>query len=145
MASQSRSKIYFFFETPATLAQRTKLKKFIQNIFREEEKELISLNYIFCTDQRVLEINQQYLKHHFYTDIISFELSAAAATAEGEIYISVDRVRDNAITLGEPLYRELHRVIFHGALHLCGYKDKTPIQARAMRKKEDHYLAVYFG
>jgi probable rRNA maturation factor len=93
----------------------------------------------------VLEINKQYLAHDYFTDIISFELSAPDSPAEGEIYISIDRVRDNAKTIGEPFYRELHRVIFHGTLHLCGYKDKTAAQKKLMRQKEDEYLTSYFG
>jgi rRNA maturation RNase YbeY len=145
MPSSSKSAICFFFETPVSLSERTALKVFVESIFKREKKKLSSLTYIFCTDKRVLEINKQYLAHDYFTDIISFELSAPDSPAEGEIYISIDRVRDNAKTMGEPFYREFHRVIFHGALHLCGYKDKTPAEEQLMRKKEDEYLSRYLG
>lgn len=143
MRSSTESKIYFFFQTPVNLQQRTRLKKFLESLFKREEKSLQSLNYIFCSDRQLLEINRQYLNHDFYTDIISFELSSKGAPVEGEIYISIERVKDNALTIGETLQKELLRVIFHGALHLCGYKDKTKEQIRKMREKEDFYIALY--
>jgi len=144
MSSTSKSKVYFFFQVPVSLQDRVKLKKFIESIFKKEKKKIQGLNYVFCTDEELLEINRQYLNHDYYTDIVSFELSEKDEPAEGDIYISMDRVRDNALNLGEPLYKELHRVIFHGALHLCGYKDKTKSQSREMRNKEEEYLSRYF-
>jgi len=84
------------------------------------------------------------LKHNYYTDIITFDLSETPEAIIGEIYISIDRVRDNAATLGVTIKEELHRVIFHGALHLCGYKDKTPVDAKQMRVEEDRCLIAYF-
>ena len=144
MSSASKSKVYFFFQVPISLQDRVKLKKFIESIFKKEKKKIQSLNYVFCTDEELLKINRQYLNHDFYTDIISFELSKKDEPAEGDIYISIDRIRDNALSLGEPLYKELHRVIFHGALHLCGYKDKTRSQSLEMRNKEEEYLSRYF-
>ncbi len=144
MGSSTESKIYFFFQTPVNLRQRTRLKKFLETLFKREKKSLQGLNYIFCTDQELLAINRQYLKHDYYTDIITFELSAKGMPVEGEVYISVDRIKDNASSLLEPAYKELHRVIFHGALHLCGYKDKTPDQKKKMRSLEDLYLKNYF-
>jgi probable rRNA maturation factor len=144
MSSASKSKVYFFFQAPVSLQDRVKLKKFIESIFKKEKKKIQSLNYVFCTDEELLEINRQYLDHDYYTDIVSFELSKKNEPAEGDIYISIDRVRDNALSLGEPLYKELHRVIFHGALHLCGYKDKTRSQSLEMRNKEEEYLSRYF-
>lgn len=145
MISATKSNIYFFFETPVTLLHRNKLKEFIRKIFKKEKKKLLSLNYIFCTDKRVLEINQQYLKHNFYTDIISFELSPKQMPAEGEIYISIDRVKDNARIEGQTISKELLRVIFHGALHLCGYGDKTSAEKKIMRAKEDYYIKSYLA
>src|SRR5262245_54377015 len=124
MSSSSKSKIYFFFQTPVSLRDRTKLKTFIAGIFKKEKRRLAYLNYIFCTDKQLLEINRQYLKHDFYTDIITFELSEKDQPVQGEVYISIDRVKDNALNLDERVNKELHRVIFHGALHLCGYSDK---------------------
>ena len=144
MSSASKSKVYFFFQAPVSLQDRVKLKKFIESIFKKEKKKIQSLNYVFCTDEELLEINRQYLNHDYYTDIVSFELSKKDEPAEGDIYISIDRIRDNALSLGEPLYKELHRVIFHGALHLCGYKDKTRSQSLEMRNKEEEYLFRYF-
>ena len=145
MPTQSDSSISFFFEAPVNLRQRTALKKFIKSIFIKEKTGLASLNYIFVSDKRLLEINRQFLNHDFYTDIITFGLTEAPRPVEAEIYISVDRVRENARALGQSFRRELHRVIFHGALHLCGYKDKTARQEREMRSREDYYLERYFG
>lgn len=144
MSSASKSKVYFFFQAPVSLQNRVRLKKFIESIFKKEKKKIQGLNYVFCTDEELLEINRQYLNHDYYTDIVSFELSKKDEPAEGDIYISIDRIRDNALSLGEPLYKEVHRVIFHGALHLCGYKDKTKSQSLGMRNKEEEYLSLYF-
>ena len=117
--------IRFFYETPLFyFPNRGRLKSFLADLFKKEKTTLQTLNYIFCSDDYLLEINKSYLSHDFYTDIISFDLSQQGPV-EGEIYISLDRVRENAGTAGESTKRELHRVIFHGALHLCGYGDKT--------------------
>jgi rRNA maturation RNase YbeY len=140
MASQS--KVCFFFEVRAALAERTRLKKFIESIFKKENQKLQYVNYIFCSDKRVLDINRQFLKHDYYTDIITFDLSESAVIT-AEVYISVDRVRDNAKTLGVSFQQELHRVIFHGALHLCGYGDKTKKEREVMREKENLNLNLY--
>ncbi len=141
--SLSKSKVYFFFQgVNLTLQNRTSLKEFIESVFKREGRPLSSINYIFCTDKALLEINKKFLKHDFYTDIITFDLSENAAIT-AEIYISVDRVRDNARTLGTFFKSEVHRVIFHGALHLCGYGDKTKREKVEMREKEDLYLAKY--
>ena len=136
--------VSFFYEVPVALKHRTALKEFIQVIFRREKVKLAGLNYIFCSDQRLLEINRQFLQHDYFTDIITFELSAPKDPVEGEIYISIDRVRENAQHHASSFTRELHRVIFHGVLHLCGYKDKTTLEEKVMREKEDHYLKRYF-
>ncbi|MGZ8516336.1 MAG: rRNA maturation RNase YbeY [Chitinophagaceae bacterium] len=144
MSSTSKSNIYFFFQAPVTLKQRTQLKEFIEGIFRKEKKKLKGLNYIFCTDKELLAINRQYLNHDYYTDIISFELSGKNEPLEGDIYISIDRVKENALNLREPLFKELHRVMFHGVLHFCGYQDKTKTQSQKMRIKEERYLSQYF-
>lgn len=111
-------------------------------MFKKEGKRVESVNYIFVSDNALLEINKQFLKLDFYTDIITFDLSESAEIT-AEIYISVDRVRDNATLLGVSFKSELHRVIFHGALHLCGYGDKTKAQKAEMREKEDFYLQSY--
>ncbi len=142
--STSPSKVCFFFqEVKISLVNRIQLKKYIQSIFKKEGKELESINYIFCTDKAVLEINRQFLTHDFYTDIITFGLSEKGAPIQAEIYISVDRVKDNARQFGVSFKSELHRVIFHGVLHLCGYKDKSKKETGKMRSKEEFYLAQY--
>lgn len=124
---------------------RNKLKRAIMLLFKKENKSLASLNYIFCNDKRLLDINQQYLKHDYYTDIITFNLSEDDNKITGEIYISVDRVKENARLLGLSTVSELHRVIFHGALHLCGYKDKTMREKTKMRRKEEYYLSKHLS
>ena len=120
---------------------RTLLKKSIINLFRKENKSLDSLSIIFCSDDYLLDINRKYLNHDYYTDIITFDLSAGDETI-GEIYISADRITENASKFEVPISTELTRVIFHGCLHLCGYEDKTAQQKKIMRAKENHYLAL---
>ena len=108
---------------------RTLLKKSIINLFRKENKSLDSLSIIFCSDDYLLDINRKYLNHNYYTDIITFDLSAGDETI-GEIYISADRITENASKFEVPISTELTRVIFHGCLHLCGYEDKTAQQKK---------------
>lgn len=127
------------------LRNRNKLRAFIVSIFKKEKTPLASVSYIFCSDKYLLEINRKFLQHNFYTDIITFNLAESKkAPVEGEIYISLNRVRDNANTLNQYLNTEFHRVIFHGVLHLCGYGDKTRDEISVMRKKEAYYLKTYF-
>ena len=136
--------IHFFYLKPCPdFRQRKKLKAFLPSLFKSEKKVLGSLNYIFCSDDYLLQINQEHLKHDYYTDIITFDLSASAKTVDGEIYISIDRVRENARQEGVSVKEELHRVIFHGSLHLCGYKDKTQNEKSQMKKMENKYLKGY--
>lgn len=134
---------FHFLEVQFSFTQRTALKQFLISMFKKEKKPLESLNYVFCSDEYLLEINNNYLQHNYYTDIVTFELSATEKTV-GDIYISVDRVKDNAENLEQSFKRELHRVIFHGALHLCGYRDKTTKEQEKMREMEDKYLKLYF-
>lgn len=135
---------FHFTGSGSFLTNRRQLKSFLINLFSIENKSLASLTYIFCDDEYLLNINKQYLQHDYYTDIITFELSDNAFT-EGEIYISIDRVKDNAQSFNTTFQQELHRVIFHGALHLCGYKDKSATQTKLMRSKEQEYLDEYFN
>lgn len=135
---------FFFLQRQITLTQRTALKHFIKRIFKTEGRRVKNLNYIFCSDEYLLQINKNHLKHNFYTDIITFNLSQTPAEMIGEIYISIDRVKDNATQLDVTIKEELHRVIFHGVLHLCGYKDKSPKHQKEMRAAEDRYLKLYF-
>ncbi len=135
---------FFFLQKNISIGHRATLKKFIIDIFKRERKKLESLSYIFCSDDYLLEINKSHLKHNFYTDIITFDLSETPDRITGEIYISIDRVRDNAANLDVTINEELHRVIFHGVLHLCGYKDKKPRDAKKMRTAENECLSAYF-
>ena len=143
MRARSKSKVYFFYEVPVSLPDRTRLEEFVAGIFKREGYKLESLNYIFCSDEYLLNINRQYLHHDYYTDIVTFELNPAGEPVQGEIYISIDRVAENALTHGFSRQTELHRVVLHGALHLCGYRDKTKAQKSVMRAKEDEYLRRY--
>lgn len=136
--------IHFFFPLKTSLVNRTKLKVFLEKMFQKEGKALHGLNYIFCSDKELLRINQDYLGHDYYTDIITFDLSGNNKEIMAEIYISVERVKENARHLGVSFKEELHRVIFHGVLHLCGYGDKNAYQERIMREKENFYLNQYF-
>jgi probable rRNA maturation factor len=143
MRLATKPAIYFFFETAVSLKDRTGIKNLIASVFRTEGVALSSLNYIFCSDKRLLKINQDFLHHDFYTDIITFELNPKGQPVEGEIYISVDRVKENASSLGISFKQEFLRVILHGALHLCGYKDKTSSQVKEIRQKEEFYLTKF--
>ncbi len=143
--SKPEGTVRFHALTHIQLNERKRLKSFLSYLIHQEKHQLVSLDYIFCTDDYLLKINQEFLNHDELTDIISFDLSDQKGLIKGEIYISVDRIQENAKTLSPTLKQELHRVIFHGALHLCGYKDKTPEQAYEMRSKEDDYLEKYFA
>ena len=123
---------------------KTALKDMLRDLFKQEGNKLTSLHYVFCSDEYLLQINKDFLQHDYYTDIITFEMADnPRAGVEGEIYISVDRVKENARDLGVRVYEELLRVIFHGALHLCGYKDKTSKDSKKMREMEDKYLELF--
>jgi rRNA maturation RNase YbeY len=125
-----------------TLPGKTILKTLLSDVFRKEGKQLAGLTIVFCSDEYLLELNRQFLQHDYYTDILTFLMSERGAPVEGELYISIDRVRDNARALGVPAMHELRRVILHGALHLCGYKDKLKKDQALIRQKEDRYLQL---
>lgn len=136
--------VNFYFEQYTRLNNRKVLKLFIESIFKKEGRALAHISYIFCSDEYLLDINRRFLNHDYYTDIISFDLSPGKAQPTvGEIYISTERVKENASIHNTLFTEELHRVIFHGALHLCGYKDKTKPQQKEMRSKEAGYLNKY--
>lgn len=134
---------FFSVANSSFLRDRQLLKRFIASIFRSEGKRLDHLRVIFCSDQYLLNINKRYLQHDDLTDIITFDLSLDSSSTEGEIYISVDRVSENAAQYFATKKQELLRVIFHGVLHLCGYGDKSTAQKKQMRSKEDSYLSKY--
>jgi rRNA maturation RNase YbeY len=119
-----------------------KVSTWIKESIERETKALRSINIIFCSDERLLSINKQFLNHHTLTDIITFDTRENNAELEGEIYISIDRVTENATKFGVLFEDELHRVIIHGILHLIGYTDKKSEAKLLMRKKEDTYLLL---
>jgi probable rRNA maturation factor len=125
-------------DRPVSLKQRTAVKAILGEMFHVEKTSLSGLLYVFCSDEYLLQINKDFLQHDFYTDIITFEMGDPKVSGvDGEIYISTDRVKDNAGTMDISFQEELLRVVFHGALHLCGYKDKSPAQERKMREMEE--------
>ena len=128
------------------LKNRRKLSQYLDTVVYKHISGIkkIQLTYIFCTDEYLLGINQQFLNHNTLTDIITFDLSEFENELLGEIYISIDRVRENAIKFNTTIQNELHRVIFHGALHLCGFKDKKEAEQEEMRQQEDKCLQEYF-
>lgn len=135
--------INFFSEkTRFKLSHPQKTASWIRSVVKNEGKTLNSLNYIFCSDEYLKEINIQFLKHRTYTDIITFNYNPSETEIEGEIYISIDRVRENAREFESDFQTELHRVIIHGVLHLIGYNDKTKADKIEMRKKEDSSLSL---
>ena len=140
------SAIHFFFPAPVyVLRQRNPLKAFLTQTAKNNKRPIESLNIIFCSDEYLLEINRSYLQHDYYTDIITFDLSRSKKSPiTAELYISIDRIKDNARQLGTTIQTELHRVIFHGLLHLLGYKDKSPRDQKQMREKEEQLLQKYF-
>ncbi len=125
------------------LSNKTSLKSFLAHLFKKEQKNLSALTYVFTTDKTLLDINLRYLRHDTLTDIITFNLSESTEEIIGEVYISVERVKDNAPVYKTSFRNELLRVIFHGALHLCGYKDKKKSEITIIRQKEDHYLSLF--
>jgi rRNA maturation RNase YbeY len=136
---------FFFLQPVSVLKQRIMLKSFLQKTAIKEGRPIHSLNIIFCSDEYLLSINKQFLNHDYYTDIITFDLSESKrGPVTAELYISYDRVKDNARQMETTTTKELHRVVFHGLLHLLGYKDKTTKDQMEMRKMEDKLLAKYF-
>lgn len=133
---------YFSQKSRFKLQNSSKTSAWIKGAIKKEGAHLVSLNYIFCTDEYLREINIQFLKHKTLTDIITFNYNPSETKIEGEIYISIDRVRENAETYKTDFLTELNRVMIHGVLHLLGYNDKSQAEKQAMRKKEDSYLSL---
>lgn len=119
------------------------LKKWLLQVAKMENSSIKEINYIFCSDDYLLKINKEYLDHHYFTDIITFDNSEAEYIIEGDIFISIDRVQENAVSFGVSLDIELQRVMAHGLLHLLGYKDKSKKEQTLMREKENFYLEVF--
>lgn len=132
--------IHFFYENTSEIIEEN-IKPWIEKIIITEEKRLGEINYIFCDDEYLLKINQDFLDHDYYTDIITFD-QVRGKTISGEIFVSLQRIKDNASLISKNYEEEKKRVIAHGILHLCGYKDKTEEEQKKMRAKEDFYLLL---
>ena len=130
-------------ERKLNFSNKTDLKSLVELVFKKEGKSLYLINFIFCSDNFLLDINRTHLQHDYYTDIITFPLSDKNHPIEAEVYISLDSVKQNAIDNKQSFTSELLRVLTHGALHLCGYKDKTQSDVKAMREKEDFYILEF--
>lgn len=137
--------IYYFEESvQSRLKEKRKLNAFLKKKIEEYRPvKKVNLNFIFCNDSFLLEKNINFLNHDTYTDIITFDLSESSDVLDAEIYISIERVTENASNMNIPYQEELHRVIFHGVLHLCGFKDKTQKEQSIMRMKEQECLQQY--
>ena len=139
------SALFYEHEVRSGLKQKRKLSAFIDGIISKYLKDVktAELSVIFCNDTFLLGMNNNFLDHDTFTDIITFDLSESKHTVEGEIYISVERVKENAKIFKTTYTDELHRVIFHGVLHLCGFKDKKEKDKKVMRENEDYCLEHY--
>ncbi len=138
----SKAAIHFFTEEITfTLKHKTIIRSWLRDTIYAEGYVLEELNFIFCSDEYLLGINQQYLNHDTYTDVITFDNSEAAKTIVSDIFISIDRIKENAKTFNHEFMHELCRVMVHGTLHLLGYPDKGKVAKKIMTEKEDFYLA----
>lgn len=143
--ANGEARVYYFFDYPFLFRQRRLIRAHILHLFQMEAIPLASLSIIFCSDEQLHQMNVQYLGHDTLTDILTFPLSSSPDPLVAEIYISVERVRENAFYYHISFAHELLRVIFHGCLHLCGYHDKTHIQKSLMTQKEDFYLTQFIN
>lgn len=138
-----KAAIHFFNEDISyTLKKKTVIKSWIKSAIEQEGYTLEELNFILCSDEYLLEMNQQYLDHDTYTDVITFDNSETPKHIVGDIFISLERIQENAKTYNHPVAEELYRVMIHGTLHLLGYKDKGKAAKILMTQKEDQYLAI---
>ncbi len=139
----SKNAIHFFTEdVDFTLKQKSEIRKWILTTIKNESYRLKEVNYIFCSDDYSLEINRQYLNHDTYTDIITFDTSEKERMVVGDIFISIERIRENADKFKSSERDELHRVMIHGVLHLLGYTDKGKKEKAQMTDKENQYLGL---
>lgn len=142
----SKGTINFFTEdTSYTLKNKRAIKTWVTSAILEEGYVLQELNFILCSDEYLLRINQDYLNHDTYTDVITFDNAEVAKTIVGDIFISIERIKENAVTFKHTLAEELCRVMIHGTLHLLGYKDKGKAAKTLMTAKEDQYLSKLFN
>lgn len=136
--------IHFFSEEiKFTLREKLNRKRWLKKIATNAGFKIKGLNYVFCSDEYLYQMNRDYLKHDSYTDIITFDNSEKKGDIEGDIFVSIDRVRENAKTHTQEVETEMNRVLAHGLLHLMGYKDKTQEEVAIMRLKEEESIKMY--
>jgi rRNA maturation RNase YbeY len=134
---------FFSEEIPFKLSQKRWLKQWINSVISSENKKVGTISYIFCNDAYLIQLNRQYLQHDTLTDVITFDYTVDNdGLVSGDIFISIERVKDNATELNLSFNEELQRVMIHGVLHLLGYKDKTKAEKQQMRQKEDYSLSL---
>ena len=137
-------KLPFFFFTEDRnyrLTQKSLVREWLQQAVDDHQRSVREINYIFCSDHYLHSINKRFLRHDTFTDIITFDY-AESAVIRADVYISVDRARENAITYNVSVIDEIHRLLIHGLLHLVGYTDKTKDEQAVMRTKEEYYLSL---
>ena len=134
--------IQYFFEDIDPVEITPKTTEWLKNLIILEQKKPGKINYIFLSDEGLLKVNRDFLQHDYYTDIITFDY-VKGKTISADIFVSLPRISENAILLSKDFTSELHRVLAHGLLHLCGFKDKTDEEKIEMRKKEDFYLKIF--
>ncbi len=140
LSFEKREHLFFFEQTPSFPIKKRVIRSWIHDTVFREGFQVSSLKFIFCSDEYLLRINQSFLEHDFYTDIITFDQSDVPNFLEGDIFISVDRVKSNSLSLNLPFETELLRIIIHGVLHLIGYGDKNPHDKVVMREMESFYV-----
>ncbi len=131
---------FHYLEKPLQDFDQLQASTWIKDVIEKEKKQVGTITVIFCNDEYLMEMNQKYLEHDTFTDIITFDYSNGSSEISGDLFISTERVAENAIQLGVLFDEELHRVIIHGVLHLIGYNDKEREDIKRMRRKEDYYL-----
>ena len=134
---------FFFEEIEEPVLDYNKIKSWLSSLIDKHSQQLVEINYIFCSDDYLLEVNKEYLDHDYYTDIITFDNSDREEEIEGDIFVSIDRIKNNSADLHTNHLEETIRVLAHGVLHLCGYKDKTPAETSIMRAEEDKAIELY--
>ena len=146
MPSQRPGKeIQFHYLRPIHIKGKQIIKEILGRILSDAHKSGYLVNYVFCSDKYLLGLNRKHLGHDYLTDIITFDLSDTSGETRADVYISVDRVKDNARSFSRPMSEEIVRVIFHGALHLAGFGDGSIKEEKEMRVMEDKYLKLYKG
>ena len=134
--------IQFFFENIDEITLPPNTENWLKELIISEDKKPGDINYIFCDDDHLLQVNKDFLNHDYYTDVITFDY-VKGKTISADIFVSLPRILDNSSTLSNAFNSELLRVLAHGVLHLCGYKDKTDEEISEMRQKEDYYLSIF--